>query len=93
MGGPAATPSERRSQSALARRAARKGTMLARFPPLTMSPPAPRAGNPISSAIQRTVWASISVAAGERIEAPALGFTAAARRSPRAPIGAAEAVM
>src|SRR5262245_49232272 len=44
-------------------------------------------------AIHRTVWHSISVAAGESIHAPTFGFTAAARKSPRIPIGAGGAVM
>ena len=62
------------------------------LPPLTSRPPH-AAGKPISSAIQRTVCASISVAAGDRTHAPTFGFSAAASRSPRMPIGAGGAVM
>ena len=66
------------------------------LPPLTRRPPASaavplrrgRTANPISSAIHRTVCASISVAAGDRRHAPTFWFTAEASRSPRAPIGA-----
>ncbi len=47
----------------------------------------------MSSAIQRTVCDSISVAAGESVHAPTFGFTAAASRSPSIPIGAGAAVM
>jgi hypothetical protein len=47
----------------------------------------------MSSAIQRTVWASISVAAGAMVQAPTFGFIAAASRSPSMPIGAGDAVM
>ena len=61
------------------------------FPPLTRRPPP--AGNPISSAIQRTVCASISVASGESPNEPTFGFTVAASRSASAPIGAADEVM
>ncbi len=62
------------------------------LPPLTISPPQVD-GKPISSAIQRTVWASTSVAAGDRTRAPAFAFSADASRSPRMPIGAGDAVM
>ena len=62
------------------------------LPPLTISPPH-AVGKPISCAIQRTVCASSSVAAGDRTRAPTLAFSAAASRSPRMPIGAGEAVM
>ncbi len=47
----------------------------------------------MSCAIQRTVSASISVAAGDRIQAPTFGFAAAASSSPSTPMGAGEAVM
>ena len=47
----------------------------------------------MSSAIHRTVCDSISVAAGDSVQAPTFGFTAAARKSPRMPIGAGGAVM
>ena len=47
----------------------------------------------MSAAIHRTVCDSISVAAGDSIQAPTLGLTAAARKSPRIPIGAGGAVM
>jgi len=47
----------------------------------------------MSSAIQRTLWASISLASGESVHAPTLGFTAAANSSAKMPIGAAEDVM
>jgi hypothetical protein len=60
------------------------------LPPLTSSP---HDLQPISSAIHRTVCASISVASGERIHPPQFGFTAAASRSPSTPIGAGGAVM
>ena len=52
-----------------------------------------RVGNPISSAIQRTVCASISVAIGDSRHAPTFGLTADASRSPSAPIGAGLDVM
>jgi hypothetical protein len=55
--------------------------------------PAPSAGNPISSAIQRTVCASISVAIGDRRHAPTFWLTPDASRSPSAPIGAGLDVM
>ncbi len=55
-------------------------------------PPAPR-GYPIISEIQRTVWSSISVATGERTQAPTLGLTAEARKSESIPIGEGEEVM
>src|SRR5678815_5621876 len=70
-----------------AARAARKPTKLAMLPPLTSSAPASR-GNPISSAIQRMVCASISVAIGDNRQAPTLALMAEASRSPSAPIGA-----
>ena len=41
----------------------------------------------MSSAIQRTVCASISEAAGDSTHAPTFGLSAAARKSPRMPIG------
>ncbi len=69
-----------------------KQITLAMLPPLESSPP-PVDGKPISSAIQRTVCASISVAAGASVHAPTLGFTAAARKSASMPIGAGDAVM
>ena len=47
----------------------------------------------MSEAIHRTVWDSISVAAGDNVQAPTFGFTAAARNSPRIPIGAGGAVI
>ena len=62
------------------------------FPPLT-SRPSPDAGNPISSAIQRVVWASISVAIGARVNAPTFWLIADASRSARMPIGAGLDVM
>jgi hypothetical protein len=39
------------------------------------------------------VWASISLAIGERVHPPTLGLTAAANKSPKMPIGAADEVM
>ena len=66
--------------------------MFAMLPPLTSRPPQ-SAGKPINSAIQRTVCASISVAAGDSVHEPTLGFSAEARKSPRMPIGAGGAVM
>ena len=62
------------------------------LPPLTRSPPL-SAGKPTSSAIQRTVWASISLATGESGQPPRFGLTAAASRSASAPMGAADDVM
>ena len=47
----------------------------------------------MSSAIHRTVCDSTSVAAGDSSQAPTFGFTAAARKSARIPIGAGGAVM
>ena len=47
----------------------------------------------MSSAIHRTVCASISVAAGDSVHAPTFGFTAAASKSASIPMGAGEAVM
>ena len=66
--------------------------MLAMFPPLTMIPPL-GVGKPMKSASQRTVCASISVATGASRQAPTLGLTAAASRSPSIPMGAGDAVM
>ncbi len=77
---------------AFAARAARKHTKFAMLPPLT-STPSPPAGNPMSSAIQRTVCASISVASGESVNDPMFWLIAAASRSPSAPIGAGLDVM
>src|SRR5687767_6277852 len=48
---------------------------------------------PISSAIHRTVCASISVAIGDRFHDPQFWLTALARKSPSAPIGAGLDVM
>ena len=45
------------------------------LPPLTRSPPQ-SAGYPISSAIHRTVCDSISVAAGDSVQAPTFGLSA-----------------
>jgi hypothetical protein len=59
----------------------------AMLPPETRIPPS---GIAMSSAIQRTVCASISVATGASEKAPRFGFTAAARRSASAPIRAAD---
>ena len=47
----------------------------------------------MNDAIQLTVCASISVAAGASIQPPTFAFSAAARKSPRMPIGAGGAVM
>jgi hypothetical protein len=66
--------------------------MLAMLPPLTSNPPHD-AGYPTSSAIQRTVCASISVAIGPSRHEPTLALTAAARKSPSIPIGAGDDVM
>ena len=63
---PCRRPSRARPAPPFARRAARKPTKFAMLPPLTSSPP--RLGaRPISSAIQRTVWPSISVAIGREL--------------------------
>ena len=83
-GWPAMTPVFRTSHPAFAARAARKQTKFAMLPPLTSSPPQP-AGYPMSSAIHRTVCASISVASGESLHAPTLRLIAAASRSPSDP--------
>src|SRR3990172_251846 len=47
----------------------------------------------MSSAIQRIVCASISLATGESTQAPTFGLTADAMRSPSMPSGAGEEVM
>jgi hypothetical protein len=47
----------------------------------------------MSSAIQRTGCASISVASGESVNGPRFWLTAPASRSPSAPIGAGLDVM
>ena len=86
------TPFSRTSGPPFARRAARNPTKFAMFPPLTRSPSV-AGGIPRSSAIQRTHWPSISEAIGESCQPPTFGFTAEARRSASAPIGAAEDVM
>ena len=62
------------------------------LPPLTSRPPQ-FCGYPMNSAIQRIVCPSISLAAGESFQAPALGLTTAAIRSPNAPMGVALEVM
>ncbi len=46
----------------------------------------------MSEAIHRTVCDSISVAAGDSVQAPTFALRAAARKSPRMPIGAGGAV-
>ena len=74
-----------------ARRAAKKATRFAMLPPLTRSPPP--AANPTSSASQRTVCPSISLARGDSSHPPTFGFTAEAKRSASAPSGAADEVM
>jgi hypothetical protein len=62
------------------------------LPPLTSRPPQ-SSGNPISSAIQRTVCDSISVAIGASFQAPVFALIAAASRSPSMPMGAGLEVM
>jgi hypothetical protein len=62
------------------------------LPPLTNSPPQ-SAGYPISSAIQRTAWDSISVAIGDSVQAPTFALTDAASNSARMPIGAGDEVI
>ncbi len=62
------------------------------FPPLTSNPPHD-VGYPTSSAIQRTVCASISDAMGDNCQPPTFGLTAAASRSASAPMGAGDDVM
>ncbi len=63
-GGRSRIPCDRTAPPNILVRAAHTPAMLAMFPPLTRTPLLP-AGIPTSSAIQRTVCASISVAIGE----------------------------
>ncbi len=85
-------PSPRRSHPARDVRAAQKPSMLATLPPLT-STPLPPAGNPTSSAIHRTDWASISLAIGESGHPPTFGLIAEANMSASTPSGAGPGVM
>ncbi len=85
-------PCSRTLHGAFAARAARKHTMFAMLPPLTKMPV--QVGSyRISEASHRIVCSSISVATGERAQAPTFGLTAAARSSPSIPMGAGDEVM